>query len=161
METTTPLQRTIAMADELPILPTASLYLPGTVALPSPFPTVGTVWLPREGFANLPELPNGTVLVAIQSTARPHTTIVRYVRADLIAAIFVLKKASAAEESVVNWQEGDWHYAPHTDITKILAKPRRAIVYVPEQAPVMTQAVFGATAAESAEYLGYRFGPCD
>jgi hypothetical protein len=149
------------MAAELPTFPTASLYLPGTVALPSPFPTLGTVWLPPEDFANLPDLPKGTVLVAIQATARPHTTIVRYVRADLIAAIFVLKKPSA-EESVVNWKDGDWHYAPDVDCLRkqILVAPRQAIVYLPENAPVMTQSVFGATAAESAEHLGHLWG-CD
>ena len=100
------------MADEFPTFPTASLYLPGTVALPSPFPTVGTVWLPPADFANLPDLPEGTVLVAIQTTVPPHTTIVRYVRANVIAAIFVLKDRSAANESVANWEAGKWHYAP-------------------------------------------------
>jgi hypothetical protein len=147
------------MADEFSNFPTASLYLPGTVALPSPFPTLGTVWLPAPEFVNLPDLPKGIVLAAIQSTVRPHTTITRYVRADLIAAMFVLKDPSATEESVVNWQEGEWHYTP--DVTRNLATPRRAIVYLPESAPVMTQAVFGATAAESAEYVGYQLGRCD
>jgi hypothetical protein len=83
------------------------------------------------------------------------------VRANVIAAIFVLKDRSAANESVANWEAGKWHYAPKVDeITKIFAKPRKAIIYLPENAPVMTQSVFGATAAESAEYLGYLWG-CD
>jgi hypothetical protein len=149
------------MADEFPTFPTGSLYLPGTVALPSPFPTLGTVWLPPADFANLPDLPERTVLVAIQTKVRPHTTIVRYVRANVIAAMFVLNDPDAAEESVVNWETGNWHYAPEVDeIRKVFAKPRKAILYLPENAPVMTQSVFGATAAESAEYLGHLWG-CD
>jgi hypothetical protein len=148
------------MADKLrlPIFPTGSLYLPGTVALPSPFPTLGKVWLPPKDFAHLPGLPEKTVLVAIQAMVRPHTTIIRYVRAEFIAAMFVPEKEYAAGDSVVDWEEGKWHYAP--DVHDLLAKPRHAIVYLPESAPVMTQSVFGATAAESAEHLADLWG-CD
>jgi hypothetical protein len=152
----------IAMADEFPIFPMASLYLPGTVALPSPFPTVGTVWLPPPDSEHIPGLNKGTEVLAIGALAPPHSTIVRYVRTQFISAMFLLNERSDAEEFVVNWKHGKWLYTPsYEDLREKLASKNRAIVYVPESAPVMTHTVFGATAAESAEYLGFQMSSCD
>jgi hypothetical protein len=148
------------MADAFPIFPRTSLYLPGTVALPSPFPTVGHIWLqsPKQ-MAGLED--EETELVAIGASVPPTTTIVRYVQVKLISAIFFFDKTSEGEDSnSINWKKGIFSPCLH-DIKKGLENSTRAIVYVPESAPVMTQAVFGQTAAESAEYIGFRLGPCD
>ncbi len=149
------------MPDEFPVFPMASLFLPGTVALPSPFPTVGHIWLPT--LKQLPGIERDTELVAIGASLPPTTTIVRYVQAKFISAIFLLDKSSDAEDSgSIKWNKGTWLFAPSFEqIGDALSKKNRAIVYVPESAPVMTQGVFGQTAAESAEYIAWRHGPCD
>ncbi|HKD38580.1 MAG TPA: hypothetical protein VKB78_17330 [Pirellulales bacterium] len=148
------------MAAEFPVFPRTSLYLPGTVALPSPFPTVGHIWLQS------PKLMAGledeeTELVAIGTSVSPTTTIVRYVHVEHVSAILFLDKVSEGEESnSIDWKKG--FFSPSLDdIKRGLANSNRAIVYVPESAPVITQAIFGQTAAESAEYVGWRLGPCD
>ncbi|HEV2972392.1 MAG TPA: hypothetical protein VGY55_20635 [Pirellulales bacterium] len=150
------------MVDEFQVFPMAALFLPGTVALPSPFPTVGTVWLPSPDFECMPGISKGTELIAIGKSTPPSASIVRYVRVEHVAAIFLLHDTCAEATDAVDWKHGNWLYKPSSDdLRRELAARSRAIVYVPENAPVMTQAVFGATAAESAEYLGYLAGPCD
>src|SRR5258708_3914147 len=145
------------MPDEFEAFPTSALYLPGTVALPSPFPTVGQVWLPSPDFECMPGLlkERHLHLLAIGNLIPPSRSIVRFVRLEHISAVFLLDGTSDADDSeAVNWKQGEWLYAPSLEQLKGKLKPgSRAIVYVPENAPVMTQTVFGATAAESAEYI--------
>jgi hypothetical protein len=149
------------MPDEFPVFTRASLYLPGTVALPSPFPTFGNLWLPSA--KQLPGSEKETEMVAIGASIPPTTTIVRYVQAKFISAIFYLEKASSAEPSgSIDWSQGQWLFSPTYDqLRDLLGKMRRVIVYVPESAPVMTQTVCGQTAAESAENIGTLYRRCD
>jgi hypothetical protein len=153
------------MPDEFEAFPMSALYLPGTVALPSPFPTVGRVWLPSPDFECMPGLlkKHHLHLLAIGNLVPPSRSIVRYVRVEHISAMFLLAgKGDADETEAVNWNQGKWLYAPSLEDLKGQLKPKsRAIVYVPENAPVMTQTVFGTTAAESAEYIHAFRTSCD
>jgi hypothetical protein len=151
------------MSDEFEVFPMSALYLPGTVALPSPFPTVGKVWLPPPDLKHMPGITKAIDLIAIGHLVPPSRSIVRYVRVEHISAMFLLDDKCGADESeVVNWNHGNWLYAPNLKDLQDAIKPHsRAIVYVPESAPVMTQTVFGATAAESAECLHYLATSCD
>jgi hypothetical protein len=153
------------MPDEFEAFSMSALYLPGTVALPSPFPSAGKVWLPSPDFECMPGLLKGRDLhlLAIGHLVPPSKSIVRFVRVEHISAVFLLDGTSDADESeAVNWKQGEWLYAPSLEHLKSKLKPgSRAIVYVPEHTPVMTQSVFGTTAAESAEYI-HPFGTsCD
>jgi hypothetical protein len=150
------------MSDDFKAFPMAALFLPGTVALPSPFPTVGKVWLPPSDSEHLPGIAKGIAVIAIGNAIPPSRTIVRYVRVEHVSAIFFLDDARGDESEAVDWKQGIWLYGPSIhDLEREFATRTRAIVYVPEHAPVMTQAVFGTTAAESAEYHGYLTSPCD
>ncbi len=151
------------MSDDFQVFPTSALFLPGTVALPSPFPTVGKLWLPSTEFEHLPGIPKGTKLIAIGNAIPPSRTIVRYVRLEHVSAVYFPDDTCGADESEVgDWKPENWLFAPTIlDLQGALAKSNRAIVYVPEHAPVMTQAVFGLTAAESAEYIHPDLTRCD
>ena len=151
------------MSDDFEIFPMSALFHPGTVALPSPFPTVGKVWLPSPEFEHMPGIAKGTELIAIGNAIPPSRTIVRYVRVQHVSAIFLLyDKRDSDESHAVDWKQGIWLHAPSVhDLQREFATRTRAIVYVPEHAPVMTQAVFGATAAESAEYFHPDLTRCD
>ncbi|HEY2147804.1 MAG TPA: hypothetical protein VGH32_07690 [Pirellulales bacterium] len=149
------------MADEFSIFPKAAIHLPGTVALPSPFPKVGHLWLqsPKQ-LSGLED--EESELVAIGVSIPPTTTIVRYVLVKFVSAIFLLKEPSDAEKlAATDWKNGTWLFPPK--LHEGLAKTSRGIVYVPESAPVLTQAVCGQTAAESAEHIGIHMQPmkCD
>ena len=101
------------MSDEFEAFPMSALYLPGTVALPSPFPTAGKVWLPSPDFECMPGLLKGhdLHLLAIGSLVPPSRSIVRYVRVEHISAVFLLVGTSDAEDSeAVNWKQGEWLY---------------------------------------------------
>ena len=78
------------MSDDFEIFPMSALFHPGTVALPSPFPTVGKVWLPSPEFEHMPGIAKGTELIAIGNAIPPSRTIVRYVRVQHVSAIFLL-----------------------------------------------------------------------
>jgi hypothetical protein len=145
------------MPDAFPIFPRASLHLPGTVALPSPFPTLGHLWLPSS--KQMPGLEDETELVAIGVSHPPSSTIVRYVQAKFIAAVFMADEGSDDEEETpINWKHGTWLFSPKYGDIK---ETTRAIIYVPESAPVITKSVFGQTAAESAECIGILLRRCD
>jgi hypothetical protein len=137
----------------------ASLFLPGTVALPSPFPTVGHIWL--QSAKQMSGLEHEeTELVGIGVSIPPTTTIVRYVQVKFVSAIFLLNKPYDAEGSApIDWSHGTWLFPPK--LHEGLAKTSRGIVYVPESAPVMTQRVVGQTAAESAEHFSIQWSRCD
>jgi hypothetical protein len=152
------------MADEFKAFPMSALYLPGTVALPSPFPTVGRIWLPQTDMERMPGIVNGTDLVAIGNLVPPTSSIVRYILIEHISAIFLLSDPANGDWSEpLDWNKGSWLYSPNVGVVRDAVGPHsRAIIYVPESAPVMTQWVFGATAADSAEYRGTMGGGrCD
>jgi hypothetical protein len=135
-ETMASLEGTISMPDESN-LPLRALVLGGTVALPSPFPTVGSLHVlsDREAQRILGEkVP--IELVTIDQTIEPSTQIQRIVQREHIRAIYDAK-------------DGKWSF-PGEKFGG--AVPDQGIVFVPEDAPVMTRVIFSGTASESAEY---------
>ena len=89
------------MPGEFEAFPMSALYLPGTVALPSPFPTAGKVWLPSLDFECMPGLLTGhdLHLLAIGNLVPPSRSIVRYVRVEHISAVFLLNSTPDPDDS--------------------------------------------------------------
>jgi hypothetical protein len=141
-----------------------ALQLAGTVALPSPSPATGSVEISPSSNAS-------GIYLRIVHRVSQKLTLVRYVSIDHVRAICAhwevggaagLAKGAAAKPSVATC----WACKTLVEFGPLLEQRLKAgkggpfplpwledaVVYVPEQAPVLMQVDVGLTAAESAEY---------
>jgi hypothetical protein len=119
-----------------------SFYLPGTVALP-PYPTPGTiavgVWEDEESGSQI------RVLTVSQWTGLD-SFIARTVELRHVAAIALVDSETSIDKAT-------WYFQPQVEkLAAGLAESARGVLFVPENTPIRTEVIFGATAAESAEY---------
>jgi hypothetical protein len=129
-----------------------ALFIPGTVALPSPIPCLGMISFRSMNGSNDPR---DVLLVRVEETVGLHNMIARIVRAPHVAAIYYPQNADNPDLGA-----GDWIFGP--DVAAKVGEPRRGIVFVAKDAPVLIQAEFGMTAEESAQYpLWYPCPGCD
>jgi hypothetical protein len=130
-----------------------SFHLAGTVALPSPYPEVGYLFLVSGGLhyqsakSKLPSLD----LVAIEHCQSNRVTITRYVALHDVMA--VLLSGCPNPDSDRDWYFGP-EIAPQLEARSTVDASHLCvgIAYVREQAPILMKVEVGLTAAESAEY---------
>jgi hypothetical protein len=146
---------------EEPMFPNhlARLTLPGTVALPSPFPTLGI--LSSEEVC-------GKVVISIRYDCGDHYTIIRKVfLTDVSAVYFADQKGRYSEWLHLRGSANgsvEFRECFESFSRKIADCEREenehhdgdsgvhGIIFVPEAVPVMNQVEFGTTAADSAAY---------
>jgi len=121
-----------------------SFYLPGTVALP-PYATPGTieagVWEDEESGSQI------DVLTVSQGRGLD-SYIVRTVELRHVAAIALFDSETTIEKA-------KWYFPPQLEkLAAGIPESASGILFVPENTPIRTEVIFGATAAESAEYRG-------
>jgi hypothetical protein len=130
--------------------------LAGTVALPSPFPAAARVLLGIYPVTT----PRGDLYLKLIHVASETSLVTRIIWLEDVRGIRVPPKDETGELlGLHGWPlllPGEVREA--AEETKAKAKPsdelelyRRAIIYVPEAAPVVTRFEFGMTAAESSE----------
>jgi hypothetical protein len=148
-----------------------ALLLAGTVALPSPIPAIGQVWV-----VIISENGENEFYIKIVQVVSDKRIITRFVRLADVRAIRT-PAADAAERGPENWplitfkelrrridkKVGDLpkkEPAPETPVEIKLYEA--AIVYVPEAAPALHRDEVGVTAAVSAEDVGFSgpYAPC-
>jgi hypothetical protein len=141
-----------------------ALQLAGTVALPSPSPATGSVEITRTSNAS-------GIYLRIVHRVSQKLILIRYVSIDYVRAICThwdVGEAAGAAKSVAAkppvatcWAcKTPVEFGPLLEQRLKAAKGgpfplswlEEAVVYVPEQAPVLMQVDVGLTAAESAEY---------
>jgi hypothetical protein len=135
---------TTTMPDETN-LPLRALLLGGTVALPAPFPAVGSLRVATDKEVN--KLFGGNArlrLLIIEHALEPSTQVIRLVQLHHVRAVFEPECVDGPQLDHGKWiipgegWEGEF--------------PPFGIVFVPEHEPVLTKVVFAGTAADSAEY---------
>jgi hypothetical protein len=158
---------------------TRRLFLAGTVAFPTPFPSTGVISL-ANGHLKYAEKPNQKTvpIVVIREHERRDRSSRRLVLQEHVAALFIpgTRKPDGTfsisrKKWVNNFERGEWFL--HTDvnideITYRLASPDkkkakdknndkdnlvlRGIIFVPERLPIVTMSEEATTAGEAIEY---------
>ncbi|MHC4177713.1 MAG: hypothetical protein ACYSWU_09405 [Planctomycetota bacterium] len=135
----------------------AALFLPGTIALPSPFPSVGDVEIKKDGEGA--ELRDGErgVLLTVRRRFEPSTEVCWTMLVERVSAILLTNGAELESDGA------EWLFGP--DVAKLQSvkgtNPAKGIVYVPENAPVLMRVEFGTTASESMDFPVPGLGGCD
>lgn len=139
---------------------TRRLQLADAIAFPTPFPTVGDIWCEsgellheRDGFKE------GSLLVYIQEPRETNADTTRVVLARDVAAIFV---ADEKATRVDDFENGAWYVRPvekrdkgFERMRKFLGSretPKRGIVFVPENRPVVTHHEVTQTAGAASHF---------
>ena len=124
----------------------APLFLPGTIRLPSPFPTIGELELQEDG-AHYRGVEKPGALLIVRRRIRPSTKVCWTIRVECVSAILLTK----GDE--LDYATATWIFTPSVPKLKSLAEAEvpKGIVFVPEDAPVLMCIEFGATASECAD----------
>jgi hypothetical protein len=158
---------------------TRSFFLAGTVALPSPYPTLGTISFTAGQMTYSPgERPQDKDLVILYEYQQ-NRTIVRLMLQEDISAIFVAGERDArgvlqlsARDYSENIEQGEWFV--DTDVNAATVRARlnlqqqidissrnsvlRGIVFIAEDRPIFHVTEFSQTAGADVESEG--FYPC-
>jgi hypothetical protein len=131
-----------------------SFHLAGTVAIPTPFPEVGTLRLRPSALAYQGgDEMFADDLVDIEHVQSHRLVIVRTVRLSDVAAVLLGECVNPIDLSAARWyfgpEVGEVLEARANDNTPGLMM---GIAYVRESAPVLMRVEVGMTAAESVEY---------
>jgi hypothetical protein len=122
-------------------------YLVGTLPIPNTFPDLAIVQSHPQVKLN----GGGDLESVLQITEKkPHWTIVRTVSLRDVIAVFTTAESNPEKMrsewlDARNWATGDRISA--------ISSPQAGIAYVSEMAPVIMTVEFGATAADSVEYV--------
>ena len=147
---------------------TRRLYLAGTVAFPTPFPTAGSISI-EDGSLFYSGVPQGTAFVVVQEESGRTRAAIRLVREDDVAAIFfpgvwvetegksVFRFAKQADDL----EQGEWFLNPEINADQISERfsinvrsrdsGARGIAFVPEHLPLMTINERAETAGSAGE----------
>src|SRR5215510_1582558 len=101
------------------------LYLAGTVALPVPFPTVGTISIEEGKLANSPHGKIETkLLVLVREELAPEHARTHVILAEWVAAIFYF---TGEDNRVDDFEKGEWALGPPINADKIPGKVKAGV----------------------------------
>jgi hypothetical protein len=169
---------------DLDIKQTRRIFLAGTVAFPTPFPSAGGISI-EEGSFRLSEDRQRATFVVVQEKSPIRESTIRVVQISHVAAIFFpgvwvdTDKGPvfrfAKQDGVHDLDEGEWFVGPHVETGRIVARLKlaesniditrrdsgvRGIVFVQEHRPLLTIDECAQSAGEAAmEMRGHCFGP--
>ncbi len=129
------------------------LFVPGTTQLPWPFPAVGDVKVQKDGATFGRSDPPGT-LVIVSRQISPTLKVSWTVLAENVSALFEIDACELEHAKTKQW-----YFRP--SVPNLGPEPRKGIVYVPEDAPVLMSVEMGGTASGSVDSLSQWAGGCD
>jgi hypothetical protein len=140
----------------------APLFLPGTVRLPTPFPSLGDLEIDqggaelRMGFAEGAPVEKRDLFV-VHRRFEPSTNVWWIIPVEHVSAVLW------TYSDRLDWDKADWLFGPAVRELPPLrdGKAAKGIVCVLENAPVLMRLEFGKTAIESAHYPIPGWPGCD